>query len=69
MGNQVSAEQSGNFSTLLFPIWRYGGLDDPYGQTGIFHWIILALALTAAALLVRIFIFFHDCCHGYFWQA
>jgi omega-6 fatty acid desaturase (delta-12 desaturase) len=30
------------------------------------YWITLALALPAALLLVRIFIFFHDCCHGSF---
>jgi omega-6 fatty acid desaturase (delta-12 desaturase) len=38
-------------------------------KQGYSYWITLALALAAAALLVRIFIFFHDCCHGSFWQA
>ncbi|MGZ8483682.1 MAG: fatty acid desaturase [Candidatus Binatia bacterium] len=30
------------------------------------YWITLALAVIAAGLLVRIFILFHDCCHGSF---
>lgn len=29
-------------------------------------WVTLLLALPAGAFLVRIFIFFHDCCHGSF---
>jgi len=33
------------------------------------YWITLALALTAGILLVRIFIFFHDCCHGSFFSS
>lgn len=38
-------------------------------KQGYSYWIILALALPAAALLVRIFIFFHDCCHGSFFVS
>lgn len=30
------------------------------------YWITLALTVVAAGLLVRIFILFHDCCHGSF---
>jgi omega-6 fatty acid desaturase (delta-12 desaturase) len=30
------------------------------------YWITLALTVPAATLLIRIFIFFHDCCHGSF---
>jgi len=33
------------------------------------YWITLALALVAGVLLVRIFIFFHDCCHGSFFAS
>jgi omega-6 fatty acid desaturase (delta-12 desaturase) len=33
------------------------------------YWITLALALVAGALLVRIYIFFHDCCHGSFFAS
>jgi omega-6 fatty acid desaturase (delta-12 desaturase) len=28
------------------------------------YWVTLLIALPASALLVRAFIFFHDCCHG-----
>jgi omega-6 fatty acid desaturase (delta-12 desaturase) len=38
-------------------------------KEGYSYWITLALALPAAALLVRIFIFFHDCCHGSFFAS
>ena len=31
---------------------------------GMPYWITLLIALPAGALLVRVFIFFHDCCHG-----
>jgi fatty acid desaturase len=33
-------------------------------KTGVSYWVTLALAVVAAAFLVRIFIFFHDCGHG-----
>jgi omega-6 fatty acid desaturase (delta-12 desaturase) len=33
------------------------------------YWITLALALPAAGFLVRIFIIFHDCCHGSFFKS
>jgi acyl-lipid omega-6 desaturase (Delta-12 desaturase) len=33
------------------------------------YWITLLLALVAAGLLVRIFILFHDCCHGSFFES
>ena len=33
------------------------------------YWVTLALAVPAAALLIRIFIFFHDCCHGSFFAS
>jgi omega-6 fatty acid desaturase (delta-12 desaturase) len=32
-------------------------------------WMILPLIVVASALLVRIFIFFHDCCHGSFFPS
>ncbi len=35
-------------------------------QLGYSYWVTLALAVPAAGLLVRIFIFFHDCGHGSF---
>ena len=38
-------------------------------NTGVSYWVTLALAVVAAAFLVRIFIFFHDCCHGSFFSS
>jgi omega-6 fatty acid desaturase (delta-12 desaturase) len=38
-------------------------------KTGVSYWITLGLAVVAAALMVRIFIFFHDCCHGSFFAS
>jgi omega-6 fatty acid desaturase (delta-12 desaturase) len=36
---------------------------------GYSYWVILALAVLAAGLLVRIFIFFHDCAHQSFFAS
>lgn len=33
------------------------------------YWITLALAIPAGGLLVRVFIVFHDCCHGSFFAS
>jgi omega-6 fatty acid desaturase (delta-12 desaturase) len=33
------------------------------------YWVALALAVVAGGLLVRIFILFHDCCHGSFFAS
>jgi len=33
------------------------------------YWITLLLAALSAALLVRIFIIFHDCCHGSYFRS
>jgi omega-6 fatty acid desaturase (delta-12 desaturase) len=38
-------------------------------QQGFTYWITLALAVVAGAILVRIFILFHDCCHGSFFAS
>jgi omega-6 fatty acid desaturase (delta-12 desaturase) len=38
-------------------------------RSGYAYWIALALSVVAAGLLVRIFIFFHDCCHGSFFAS
>jgi omega-6 fatty acid desaturase (delta-12 desaturase) len=38
-------------------------------QVGYSYTVTLALALPAAALLVRIFILFHDCVHGSFFKS
>ena len=38
-------------------------------QRGYSYWITLTLALLAGGMMVRIFIFFHDCCHGSFFAS
>lgn len=38
-------------------------------QRGYPYWSTLALALVAGGILVRIFILFHDCCHGSFFVS
>ena len=38
-------------------------------QRGVPYWITLALAVVAGGILVRIFILFHDCCHGSFFAS
>jgi len=38
-------------------------------RAGLPYWSILPLLLVAAGLLVRIFIIFHDCCHGSFFAS
>jgi acyl-lipid omega-6 desaturase (Delta-12 desaturase) len=38
-------------------------------QRGYPYWITLALAVVAAGFMVRIFILFHDCCHGSFFTS
>ena len=55
-------------------LWQLVDTFVPYGvlwalmihtvQQRYSYWITLVLALVAGGLLVRIFIFFHDCCHG-----
>jgi omega-6 fatty acid desaturase (delta-12 desaturase) len=36
---------------------------------GYSYWILLALTILASLLLLRIFIFFHDCCHNSFFAS
>ena len=38
-------------------------------QQGYSYWITLALAIAAGVFLVRVFIIFHDCCHGSFFAS
>lgn len=37
-----------------------------YRSLAVSYWITLGLAVLTAGLMVRIFILFHDCCHGSF---
>ena len=50
------------YLALWYVMIRTVQLDYPY-------WMTLALAVLAAALLARIFIFFHDCGHGTFFAS
>ncbi len=38
-------------------------------RQGYPFWITLALAVVAGGILVRVFILFHDCCHGAFFES
>ncbi|MGO9308403.1 MAG: fatty acid desaturase [Spirochaetia bacterium] len=38
---------------MYFTMWR-----------GLPYWVTLLVAVPAGAFLIRVFIFFHDCCHG-----
>jgi len=38
-------------------------------RTGISYWYAVPCVVLAGGLLVRIFIFFHDCCHGSFFPS
>ena len=38
-------------------------------RCGVPYWLILPLIVVAGGLLVRVFIFFHDCCHGSFFAS
>ncbi len=38
-------------------------------RSGMPYWSVLPLIALSAGLLIRIFIFFHDCCHGSFFPS
>jgi omega-6 fatty acid desaturase (delta-12 desaturase) len=40
-----------------------------YRSMELSYWLTLALSIPAAGLLMRIFIIFHDCCHGSFFKS
>ena len=64
---------------LLKAVWQLVNTFIPYlilcilmyfsYKAGYSYWITLALAIVAAGLLVRIFIFFHDCAHQSFFTS
>lgn len=66
-------------SNLRKSLWQLVNTFGPYGflwvamiftvQWQYPYWITLALAVVAGGLLVRIFILFHDCCHGSFFAS
>jgi omega-6 fatty acid desaturase (delta-12 desaturase) len=40
-----------------------------YWSLNVSYWLTLALAIPASGFLVRVFIIFHDCCHGSFFRS
>ncbi len=40
-----------------------------YFTLAISYWITLALSIVTAGFLIRVFIVFHDCCHGSFFSS
>ena len=67
------------YSNLRKSLWQLFNTFIPYCvvwalmvstvQRGYPYWITLALAVVAAGFMVRIFILFHDCCHGSFFAS
>jgi omega-6 fatty acid desaturase (delta-12 desaturase) len=55
-----------NTLTPYFALW---GLMVYLLQHGYSYWVVVPFAALAACFLVRIFIFFHDCCHGSFFSS
>jgi len=55
-------------ANTLIPYFLLWGIMVVTVQRGLSYWITLLLAVPAALLLVRIFIFFHDCTHGSFFE-
>jgi omega-6 fatty acid desaturase (delta-12 desaturase) len=53
----------------LAPYAALWGLMAFFVHKGYPYWTTLALAVLAAPLMVRIFIFFHDCCHNSFFAS
>lgn len=60
---KTSIRQILNTLGPLFLLW-YGA----YLSLSVSYWLTLALAITAAAFLVRTFIIFHDCTHQSFFK-
>jgi omega-6 fatty acid desaturase (delta-12 desaturase) len=64
---------------VLRAIWQLANTFIPYFglwalmaitvQKGLPYWLTLILAIPAAGLHVRVFIFFHDCVHGSFFES
>ncbi|HLE62984.1 MAG TPA: fatty acid desaturase, partial [Pyrinomonadaceae bacterium] len=67
------------YSDLRKSLWQLVNTFVPYGllwalmlytiRQGYSYWVTLALAVVAGGILVRVFILFHDCCHGSFFAS
>ncbi|TWI54560.1 fatty acid desaturase [Halalkalibacter nanhaiisediminis] len=58
-----SVKQIINTIPPFFLLWYLA-----YQSLSVSYWLTLALAVVAAGFVVRIFIIFHDCCHGSFFK-
>jgi omega-6 fatty acid desaturase (delta-12 desaturase) len=66
-------------SDLRKSLWQIVNTLVPYGvlwalmiqtiQRAYPYWVTLAFAFLAGGILVRVFILFHDCCHGSFFRS
>lgn len=59
----------GQLLNTLVPFFGMWALMAWMINTGVSYWLTLPLILMTAGLLIRIFIFFHDCCHGSFFAS
>ncbi len=59
----------GQLLDTMIPYFALWGLMVWMIRQGVSYWLVLPLIVLAAGLLVRIFIFFHDCCHGSFFAS
>lgn len=59
-----SLRQLINTGLPFFSLWYLA-----YLSLSVSYWLTLALAIPAAGFLIRIFIIFHDCCHGSFFKS
>lgn len=60
---RASVRQIMNTFIPFFVLWYLA-----YLSLSVSYWLTLPIAFVAAGFLIRIFILFHDCCHGSFFK-
>lgn len=60
------ASAGGQLANTMLPYVALWALMIAWTRSGLPYWLMTPLLVAAALFLVRIFIFFHDCCHGSF---
>lgn len=60
---RASVRQIVNTFIPFFVLWYLA-----YLSLSVSYWLTLPIAFVAAGFLIRIFILFHDCCHGSFFK-
>jgi omega-6 fatty acid desaturase (delta-12 desaturase) len=68
-GRSDAARAAWQLANTLAPYVALWALMIHLIQRGWPYWITLALAAVAGGFLVRLFILFHDCCHGAFFDS